>query len=60
MRRYCTAEPIREFDRISPVSVTKTEQGYLYDFGINDAGYAALKSTVRPVMRSHSATASFL
>ena len=43
IRRYCTAEPIREFDRIAPVSIEKTDEGFLYDFGINDSGVCRLK-----------------
>ena len=30
IRRYCTAEPIREFDRIAPVSIEKTDEGFLH------------------------------
>ena len=43
IRRYCTVEPIKEFERISPLSVTKTEDGFIYDFGRIDAGVCRLK-----------------
>lgn len=38
----CTAEPIREIEHRTPVSVTETEEGYLYDFGKNTAGTCRL------------------
>ena len=38
----CTAEPIAVYDEVRPVSITKTEDGYLYDFGVNSAGVCRL------------------
>lgn len=38
----CTADPIIVEQEIMPVSITKTENGYLYDFGINTAGVCRL------------------
>lgn len=40
--KLCTAEPIVVRDTLSPVSVTLTEDGYLYDFGENNAGVPCL------------------
>lgn len=40
--RVCEAEPIVVTKELSPVSVTKTENGYLYDFGENCAGVCRL------------------
>lgn len=41
-KRLCTAEPIDVVNELKPISVTKTEKGYLYDFGINTAGVCRL------------------
>ena len=41
-KRLCTAEPIDIVNELKPISVTKTEKGYLYDFGINTAGVCCL------------------
>lgn len=41
--RVCEAEPIVVTKELSPVSITKTENGYLYDFGQNCAGVCRLK-----------------
>ena len=41
-KRLCTAEPIDIVNELKPISVTKTEKGYLYDFGINTAGVCRL------------------
>ena len=41
--RLCEAEPIVVKDTISPVSVTKISEGYVYDFGVNHAGIGQLK-----------------
>ena len=40
--RSCTCEPIAVSQVVKPVSITKQEGGYLYDFGINTAGVTAL------------------
>ena len=40
--RVCEAEPIVITKELKPVSVTKTEDGYLYDFGENCAGVCRL------------------
>lgn len=32
--------PVREIDRLSPKSITKTDKGYVVDFGLNSSGYA--------------------
>ncbi|MBQ8408204.1 MAG: family 78 glycoside hydrolase catalytic domain [Clostridia bacterium] len=37
--RPTECQPIREIEKIAPVSVTKTENGYLVDFGVNMSGY---------------------
>ncbi len=39
----CEAEPIVVTNEISPVSVTKQGDAYLYDFGINTAGVCRLR-----------------
>lgn len=39
----CEAEPIVITDEISPVSITRQGDAYLYDFGINTAGICRLK-----------------
>ena len=41
--RLCKAHPIRECGVLSPVSVTPSGRGYLYDFGRNDSGVCRLK-----------------
>lgn len=41
-KRLCTVEPIDIVNELKPISVTKTEKGYLYDFGINTAGVCRL------------------
>ncbi len=40
--RLCEAEPITVQKELKPVSITKTEDGYLYDFGQNCAGVCRL------------------
>ena len=37
--RPVECQPIREFEKIEPQSITKTESGYIVDFGINTSGY---------------------
>ena len=38
-RLPCLCEPIREFEEFDFISATKTNEGYLLDFGINISGY---------------------
>lgn len=40
--RLCEAEPITVQKELKPVSITKTQDGYLYDFGQNCAGVCRL------------------
>ena len=40
--KQCEAEPILIQKELKPVSITKYENGYLYDFGINTAGLCRL------------------
>lgn len=40
--RLCEAEPITVQKELRPVSITKTEDGYIYDFGQNCAGVCRL------------------
>lgn len=46
--RKCEAEPILVQKKIKPVSVTKCEDGYLYDFGENIAGLTELQIVAEP------------
>jgi len=41
--RLCTAEPIRVTKKLSPKSIIKQEDGYVYDFGENNAGVCTLR-----------------
>lgn len=41
--KLCEAEPVRTTKEIQPVSVTKCSEGYIYDFGENNAGVCRLK-----------------
>lgn len=41
--RLCTAEPIKIIERIKPVKITKCEKGFIYDFGVNNAGVCLMK-----------------
>lgn len=43
--RLCRAQPIKEFERIPPISVTPSGKGFIYDFGQNNAGVCRLKIT---------------
>ena len=38
--RLCSAQPIKDFERIKPVSVKAVNGGFIYDFGVNFAGIA--------------------
>ena len=40
--RICDADPIVVTKEIKPVSITKTDEGYVYDFGVNAAGLPRL------------------
>ncbi|MBR5514676.1 MAG: family 78 glycoside hydrolase catalytic domain [Clostridia bacterium] len=40
--RICEAEPVTIQQEIAPVSVTEYEGGYIYDFGVNEAGLCRL------------------
>lgn len=42
-KRVCTAEPIAVKGEIKPISVTKTQDGFLFDFGVTDTGVCSLK-----------------
>lgn len=46
--KQCEAEPIRIQKRLKPVSITKCEAGYLYDFGENSAGLTELTVSAQP------------
>ena len=37
--RLCECQPIREMEIIKPLSISKTNDGYLVDFGVNISGY---------------------
>ena len=40
--KECSAEPIAVTKRLKPISITKEDDGYLYDFGLNSAGVCLL------------------
>lgn len=42
-KRFVVADPIVVTQRLAPVSVTKVNDGYVYDFGVNAAGNVLLK-----------------
>lgn len=44
-------QPIEEYAERKAVSVTKTEKGYLYDFGVNDTGIPHLKINAKKGQR---------
>lgn len=41
--KLCEAEPIRVIREIKPVKISKSKNGYIYDFGVNTAGVCKLK-----------------
>lgn len=41
--KKCTAEAITVTEKIKPVKITKSKNGYIYDFGVNNAGVCLLK-----------------
>lgn len=47
-KRICEAEPIVVRGKLEPVSVIKSDEGYIYDFGVNSAGLYILKINGRP------------
>ena len=44
-KRLCTADPVRIYEELKPVSVTKEENGWLYDFGENNSGVCRISVT---------------
>ena len=44
--RHCNCEPIREIERIPPISAVKSQKGYIYDFGKNFSGYAEIEAVI--------------
>ncbi len=40
--KKCESQPIKTFDELKPVKITPSKNGYLYDFGRNDAGVCRL------------------
>ena len=50
--RLTECQPMREFDRIEPQSITETESGYLLDFGVNTSGYLEVSFFIKPSARS--------
>ena len=45
--RPTKCQPVREFERIEPASITETEHGYLIDFGVNMSGYVESRLTCK-------------
>lgn len=43
--RLTECQPVREVERIEPVDVRKTDEGYLLDFGVTVSGYVDVKLT---------------
>ena len=41
-KRLCKADPVRVYAELKPVSVTRRENGWLYDFGENNTGVCRL------------------
>lgn len=39
----CECEPIREQERIAPVNISKSRNGWIFDFGKNVSGYAEIQ-----------------
>lgn len=37
-KRICTADPVRFYDELKPVSIVRQKNGWLYDFGENNSG----------------------
>ena len=45
--KLCEADPIKTYKIAKPISIHKTEDGYVYDFGINSAGMLTLNVNAR-------------
>lgn len=41
-KRLCNADPVRVYGELKPISVTRAENGWLYDFGENNSGVCRL------------------
>lgn len=41
-KRLCAADPVRVYAELKPVSITRSENGWLYDFGENNSGVCKL------------------
>lgn len=41
-KRLCNADPVRLYGELKPISVTRCEDGWLYDFGENNTGVCRL------------------
>ena len=41
-KRLCNADPVRIYGELKPVSVTRCENGWIYDFGENNTGVCRL------------------
>ena len=46
-KRLCTAAPICVYAELKPVSITKADNGWLYDFGENNSGVCRLSVNAR-------------
>ena len=46
-KRLCAAAPVRVYAELKPVSVTKEENGWLYDFGENNSGVCRISVNAR-------------
>ncbi len=49
--KECDADPILVFEERKPISVTRSGDGYLYDFGVNSSGVCKLKINAKPGQR---------
>lgn len=47
------AQVIKEFQRLRPVSIRKSKRGYIYDFGVNDAGVYKLRINAKAGQTIH-------
>lgn len=50
-KRLCTAEPVRVYKELKPVSVSRQGEGWRYDFGENGAGICRLDIDAAPGQR---------
>lgn len=46
-KRLCSADPVRIYAELKPVSVTRQEGGWLYDFGENNTGVCRITVNAR-------------